>query len=274
MKTYQLGDTLRMIREANQIHINELAHRLSVVPRTIYKWENSERTPSLSILLQISEALNCSIIFENGEIRPQLNDSMNNAQQEKLKTRKAEVERMNLKLLRTKGDIKFYENESGELFHQLLSGDIIKANPEIEGYELVESCEDFTIKYALNGYDGLSVWRHDELWTNGIWTRQGASKRMGEFLLAEKDVRPEVIDFMEEHKTSMAENHLECWSSRYAEYETLEDVEWDLNVNHDPSLEFEWVQDNLEIELTCDEERFVEETFNEEILHLLRNRWI
>lgn len=98
MKTYQLGDTLRMIREANQIHINELAHRLSVVPRTIYKWENSERTPSLSILLQISEALNCSIIFENGEIRPQLNDSMNNAQQEKLKTRKAEVERMNLKL--------------------------------------------------------------------------------------------------------------------------------------------------------------------------------
>lgn len=59
-----------------------------------------------------------------------------------------------------------------------------------------------------------------------------------------------------------AESHLEAWKERYANYETKREARFDLNVNHDISLEIEYAEEVLERELTDEEFSDLEKRFN------------
>ena len=273
MVNYQLGDTLRRIRESKQLHINELAHRIDVVPRTIYKWENGDRIPPLPVLLKLTEILNCSLTLEAGTITAAQSPSEMESLSQRLKLIEKEVKNMELKLMEIKGDVKFFKDSKNDWYQQLCNGDIQKVKDGTPTYQTMEQCEDYCVKYELNGTQGFSVWRNGINLEDGFWTLKEATDCMGRFLLSEKDIRNEVIEFMDEEGMMMAESHLECWQSRYEEYDSIEDVRWDLDVNHDPSLEWEWVEERLNLELSDDEKNYVEEVFNQAVVDYLRNRW-
>ena len=58
----------------------------------------------------------------------------------------------------------------------------------------------------------------------------------------------------------MAESHIEAWRERYFR-KSKKDIRFDLNVNHDNSLEIERVEEDLERELTDKERATVENKF-------------
>lgn len=63
-----------------------------------------------------------------------------------------------------------------------------------------------------------------------------------------------------EYLTNMAESHIECWKDRYFR-KSKKDIRFDLEVNHDISLEIEIVEQDLGRELTDKERRTVESKF-------------
>ena len=60
----------------------------------------------------------------------------------------------------------------------------------------------------------------------------------------------------------MSESHLEGWAERYGKYKKVSDVRIDLNVNHDPSLEIEKIEELLGRELNTQESDYLVEIFN------------
>ena len=60
--------------------------------------------------------------------------------------------------------------------------------------------------------------------------------------------------------SEMAESHIECWKDRYFR-KSKKDIRFDLEVNHDISLEIEIVEQDLGRELTDKERRTVESKF-------------
>ena len=62
-----------------------------------------------------------------------------------------------------------------------------------------------------------------------------------------------------------ATNHLEAWAERYANYQRISQVRFDLNVNHDNSLEIEYAQEKLERELNIKEVDFLVNRFIVEV---------
>ena len=61
------------------------------------------------------------------------------------------------------------------------------------------------------------------------------------------------------------QNHLEGWAGRYAEYKRVSQVRFDLNVNHDSSLEIEYAEEELKRKLNIKEIDFLVERFNIEV---------
>ena len=68
----------------------------------------------------------------------------------------------------------------------------------------------------------------------------------------------------------IAQGHLESWSDRYNNYKTKKEVEFDLNVNHDPSLEIERAEEDLKRELTTEENDKLISLFNKKVVKLFR----
>ena len=60
----------------------------------------------------------------------------------------------------------------------------------------------------------------------------------------------------------MSESHLEGWAERYGKYKKVSDVRFDLNVNHDPSLEIEKIEELLGRKLNTQESDYLVEIFN------------
>lgn len=77
-------------------------------------------------------------------------------------------------------------------------------------------------------------------------------------------------DFKEKINTEWfyftAISHIEGWGKRYKEYKTKKEVEFDLNVNHDPSLEIENAEYELGRKLTIDENDYLVKTFNKTVI--------
>ena len=65
--------------------------------------------------------------------------------------------------------------------------------------------------------------------------------------------------------SDMAENHLECWKDRYYKMNKKE-ISFDLNVNHDDSLEIESVETDLGRKLTDSENGYVIDKFHKAVL--------
>lgn len=83
-------------------------------------------------------------------------------------------------------------------------------------------------------------------------------------------MRRDFKEFIDEEIDNMAENHIELWAERYAR-QTLENIEYDLRVNHDISCEIEFAEDMLGRELSDEEYDELEDEF---IKAVLRNYFI
>lgn len=67
----------------------------------------------------------------------------------------------------------------------------------------------------------------------------------------------------------MAESHIEAWITRY-EKQSYESTYYDLNVNHDFSLEVEYAEETLKRELSGDEIEEMESIFIDKVLESLK----
>lgn len=77
-------------------------------------------------------------------------------------------------------------------------------------------------------------------------------------------------DFIEEINDqwyeNTAESHIEAWKERYSKLKTKKEVDFDLNVNHDPSLEIEYAEEQLKRELTTTEYNILLKKFNKTVI--------
>lgn len=65
-----------------------------------------------------------------------------------------------------------------------------------------------------------------------------------------------------------AESHLEAWKERYDKYRTKAQARFDLNVNHDISLEIESAEEDLERKLNSVEYADLESRFNIKVVKM------
>lgn len=55
---WSIGESIKNLREFNNMTRNNLADILNVTSKTIGNWENNERQPSLDIVIKLSEIFN------------------------------------------------------------------------------------------------------------------------------------------------------------------------------------------------------------------------
>ena len=68
MNTYVTGTTTKQLREKRNMTQAELAERIGVSSKTIFKWETAKGLPDISLLQPLSQALGISVIeLMNGE---------------------------------------------------------------------------------------------------------------------------------------------------------------------------------------------------------------
>lgn len=262
--TMILGQTLRELREAKGMTVEQLADLMNVVPRTIYKWEGSETLPPYDVLARLTQFLDCSLEIKGDELIVKTID----------KTIK-EAQLMGLTLIEEKEDVRFFEDKKGHRYYSLQEGPI---EPVVKGatqYQEIDQLNGFSIKYELNGYEGFSVWDSwNRMVRDQFWSLKAVRQYIENVLTPTLDVRSEIETFMEDNAKEMAECHLDAWYSRYQAYDDLSDVSFDLNVNYDISSEYEFVQDELGLELTSDEETYVFQCFHQAVLDELKHkRW-
>lgn len=78
-------------------------------------------------------------------------------------------------------------------------------------------------------------------------------------------IKKDLKEFLQNNLYGMAESHLECWKDRYFGY-TKQRLEFDLNVNHDDSLEIEYTEDQLNRELADNETDYLIRQFHKEVV--------
>ena len=78
-------------------------------------------------------------------------------------------------------------------------------------------------------------------------------------------VGADLKEFVKDTISDTAINHLEAWKSRYAEYQRVSQVRFDLNVNHDSILEIEYAEETLKRKINIKETDFLVERFNVEV---------
>ena len=79
------------------------------------------------------------------------------------------------------------------------------------------------------------------------------------------NINTDVIEYMNKNASDMAESHLEAWKDRHNK-QTKSELNTDLYINHDPSLQIEEVEENINRKLTSDEYDYVKEKFNKAVL--------
>jgi hypothetical protein len=80
----------------------------------------------------------------------------------------------------------------------------------------------------------------------------------------------EIKNYVKNNVESLAESNIEAWKERYSNYRTSKALSFDLNVNHDPSLEIEAAEEELERKLTDDERSYLIEQFNKEVVRVYK----
>ena len=71
-----------------------------------------------------------------------------------------------------------------------------------------------------------------------------------------------------------ADCHIESWRKRYSSYTSKKQVEFDLDVNHDSSLEVEYAEDLLGRKLTDEENDLLVKKFNKAVIKKINLREI
>ena len=78
-------------------------------------------------------------------------------------------------------------------------------------------------------------------------------------------IKKDLKEFLQNNLYGMAESHLECWKERYFGY-TKSRLEFDLDVNHDDSLEIENAEYELNRELKDYEVDYLIKQFHKEVV--------
>lgn len=78
-------------------------------------------------------------------------------------------------------------------------------------------------------------------------------------------IKKDLKSFLEKNLEGMSESHLECWKDRYFGY-TKSRLEYDLDVNHDDSLEIENAEYDLERKLEDYEIEYLVRQFHKEVV--------
>lgn len=78
-------------------------------------------------------------------------------------------------------------------------------------------------------------------------------------------IKKDLKEFLQENLYGMAESHLDCWKERYFGY-TKSRLEFDLDVNHDDSLEIEYAENQLNRELKDYEIDYLIKQFHKEVV--------
>ena len=81
-------------------------------------------------------------------------------------------------------------------------------------------------------------------------------------------MRKKVIEFMEDRKNGMAESHLSGWFSDRYVGKDRDDIEFDLQCNHDNSLLIEELEEEFK-DITQEEIEFCIDEFIEEVLNCI-----
>lgn len=81
---------------------------------------------------------------------------------------------------------------------------------------------------------------------------------------ASLEVGEDLLEYLQENLEGIADSHLEAWKDRYHR-KKLEDVVFDLRVNHDKDADIEPIEDRLGRELTTDERTYYYEAFIKEV---------
>ena len=85
------------------------------------------------------------------------------------------MKKENLKLIETKGEVKFYEDNNGTEYQELLEKDclykVIDGNMK---YQCVDYKNGYIIKYNLNGLYGYSIWKGNICLEDRFWSIQEA----------------------------------------------------------------------------------------------------
>lgn len=71
-----------------------------------------------------------------------------------------------------------------------------------------------------------------------------------------------------------ADSHIEAWSEHYSKYTSKKEVEFDLDVNHDPSIEIENSEEELGRKLTNEENDMLVKKFNKAVIKKINLREI
>lgn len=93
------------------------------------------------------------------------------------------MKKENLKLIETKGQVKFYEDNNGEQYQELLDFDeILKVvDGDIEYKTVISSkLTPVVVKYNLNGVYGYSIWKDDICLEDRFWSIQETYKAIKE----------------------------------------------------------------------------------------------
>lgn len=82
-----------------------------------------------------------------------------------------------MKLIETKGDVKFFEDNNKVLYQQIGNDKVEKVNNGITIYKHIKKIGDFNIVYDLNGVDGFCIKNNDGIYLEDrIWTLKEAEE--------------------------------------------------------------------------------------------------
>lgn len=84
-------------------------------------------------------------------------------------------------------------------------------------------------------------------------------------------LKKDLKDFLNDSELyALAESHLEAWKDRYY-LKAKKDIRFDLQMNHDPSCEIDYIEDKLGRKLNDNENEYVVKRFNRKVLSLIGN---
>lgn len=75
-----------------------------------------------------------------------------------------------MKLIETKGDVKFYKNENNKLYQQIGDGDIFKCHDGAVTFKPIKQVNGHLIKYDNNGIYGFTIFRGKIALEDRIWS--------------------------------------------------------------------------------------------------------
>lgn len=81
-----------------------------------------------------------------------------------------------MKLIETKGEVKFLETDTGVLYQQIGEGEIFKVKNGKISYRPIKQVNGYGIKYNTNGCYGYVIFRGKTALEDRIWTLAEAER--------------------------------------------------------------------------------------------------